>query len=405
MMSKELLDPTSVAAALHTRSDRNRKEQIIQLVMLICAVFSIFITISIVFILLETAVQFFTDDYFYEVGSLVDAVRQLAQEQGVGGEDLASILTRANDIRDVTFERMAEGLGLTPEQVRDRYELVLESNTGLGRFWATISASFSRFFADARWTPLFGSKRFGIWPLINGTAMVTLVAMSVAVPLGLLTALYLGIYASRDLARILRPMVEVLAGIPTVVYGYFALIYVTPILQWVLKLFGIDVPIFNVLSAGVMMGVMILPTVGSISLDSINAVPRALHDGAYALGATKMEVALKVVFPAAVSGIFSSIILGISRAVGETMIVTIAGGTQPISYGQGFWGVLSSIFNPFQSMATMTAYIAQVSLGDSPYGSIQYETLFAVGSVLFAITLALNIISRMISERIRNVYE
>ncbi|NJK64716.1 MAG: ABC transporter permease subunit, partial [Synechococcaceae cyanobacterium SM2_3_1] len=187
---------------------------------------------------------------------------------------------------------MGEGLGLTPEQVRDRYETIFASRTGLERFWATISASFSRFFGDVRWTPLFGSKRFGIWPLINGTAMVTLVAMSVAVPLGLLTALYLGIYASRDLSRILRPMVEILAGIPTVVYGYFALIYITPSLQWVFNLFGAQVPIFNVLSAGVMMGVMILPTVGSISLDSINAVPRALHDGAYALGATKMEVAL-----------------------------------------------------------------------------------------------------------------
>jgi phosphate transport system permease protein len=405
MMSKDLLDPTSVAAALHTRSDRNRKEQIIQIVMLACAVFSIFITISIVFILLETAVTFFTDQYFFEVGSLVEAVRQLAQEQGVSSEDLNQILIRANDIRDVTFRRMGEGLGLTPEQVMERYQEIFDSRTGLERLWATVSTSLSRFFGDARWTPLFGSKRFGIWPLINGTAMVTLVAMSVAVPLGLLTALYLGIYASRDLARTMRPMVEILAGIPTVVYGYFALQYITPVLQWGLGLVGIQVPIFNVLSAGIMMGVMILPTVGSISLDSINAVPRALHDGAYALGATKMEVALKVVFPAAVSGIFSSVILGISRAVGETMIVTVAGGQQPVSYGEGFFGVLGSIFSPFQSMATMTAYIAQVSLGDSPFGSIQYKTLFAVGVVLFSITLSLNIISRMISERIRNVYE
>ncbi len=403
-MTRSILDPTTVADALRVRADRNRKEIVIQLIMLACAVFSIFITVSIVFILLETAVQFFTDQYFLEVSSLVRATREFAQEQGVSNADLSTLLERANDIRDVTFRRMAEGVGVAEEQFRERYQEIFESETGVGALWTTISTSVSRFFFDTRWTPLFSSKRFGIWPLVNGTAMVTIVAMSVAVPLGLLTALYLSIYASRELARVLRPMVEILAGIPTVVYGYFALIYITPLLQSLLTPLGIEVPIFNVLSAGVMMGVMILPTVGSISLDSINAVPQALHNGAYALGATKMEVALKVVFPAAVSGIFSSIILGISRAVGETMIVTIAGGQQPVSYDSGL-AVLGSVLSPLQSMATMTAYIAQVSLGDSAQGSIQYKTLFAVGVVLFSITLSLNIISRVVSDRIRNVYE
>lgn len=400
-MAEELLNPSTVAAALQVNSSRNQKETVIKFVMLACAAFSILITVGIVVILLETAVLFFTDELFLDISVMQEMVRDLAQQIDLPTDELQRLLARAVNAEDRTFRFLSEPLGLSEEMLRQQFEQRIDGLGGFEAFWRTVTTSLSRFFLDNRWTPLFGSKRFGIWPLINGTAMVALVAMSVAVPAGVLTSLYLGLYAPRKLAQFLRPMVEVLAGIPTVVYGYFALIYVTPIIQNIFP----QTPIFNVLSAGIMMGIMIIPTVGSISLDSINAVPQELHNGAYALGATRMEVAIQIVFPAAISGVAASVILGISRAVGETMIVTIASGQQPVSYSEGFFTSLGTVFNPLQSMATMTAYIAQVSLGDVAFGSIEYETLFAVGMVLFSITLSLNIISREISKRIRIAYE
>ncbi len=249
--------------------------------------------------------------------------------------------------------------------------------------------SFAQFFLDTRWTPLFADQHFGIWPLINGTLLIGAIAMLVAVPLGLASAAYLSEYASSKVVTILRPALELLAGIPTVVYGYFALTYVTPLLRNFLPL-----GVFNALSAGLVMGVMIIPTIGSISLDSLTAVPRSLREAAYGLGATKMEVTTKIVFPAAISGIAASIILGISRAVGETMIVVIAAGQQP-----------RLTLNPFEAVAAMTAYIAQVAAGDTPRDSIGYKTLYAVGTTLFLITLLLNIISYFITRRFREVYD
>lgn len=249
--------------------------------------------------------------------------------------------------------------------------------------------SFAQFFFDTRWTPLFADQHFGIWPLIAGTLLTTAVAMFVAIPLGLSSAIYLSEYASPKVAAILRPAVELLAGVPTVVYGYFALLFVTPTLRNILPL-----EIFNALSAGLMMGIMITPTVGSISVDAIQSVPRTLREGAYALGVTKLETIIKVVLPAALSGIAASIILGISRAVGETMTVLIAAGQQP-----------KLSLNPFTSVETMTAYMAQISGGDSPRGSLNYKTLYAVGAVLFLITLALNIISNWIASRFKEKYD
>ena len=249
--------------------------------------------------------------------------------------------------------------------------------------------SFVQFFFDTRWTPLFADQHFGIWPLIAGTLLTTAVAMFVAIPLGLSSAIYLSEYASPKVAAILRPAVELLAGVPTVVYGYFALLFVTPTLRNILPL-----EIFNALSAGLMMGIMITPTVGSISIDAIQSVPRTLREGAYALGVTKLETIIKVVLPAALSGIAASIILGISRAVGETMTVLIAAGQEP-----------KLSLNPFTSVETMTAYMAQISGGDSPRGSLNYKTLYAVGAVLFLITLALNIISNWIASRFKEKYD
>jgi phosphate transport system permease protein len=249
--------------------------------------------------------------------------------------------------------------------------------------------SFAEFFLDTKWTPLFAERHFGVFPLINGTFLTTAIAMSVAVPLGLSSAIYLSEYAPPKLAAILRPAVELLAGIPTVVYGYFALLFVTPLLRNFLPL-----EIFNALSAGLMMGIMITPTVGSISLDAIKAVPRSLREGAYSLGITKLETIFKVVLPAALSGITASIILGVSRAVGETMTVVIAAGQQP-----------KITVNLMESVETMTAYMAQISGGDSPRGSLNFKTLYAVGAVLFLLTLILNIASYWISNRFKQKYD
>ncbi|KAF3890257.1 MULTISPECIES: phosphate ABC transporter permease subunit PstC [Nostocales] len=249
--------------------------------------------------------------------------------------------------------------------------------------------SLAKFFLDTQWTPLFADRHFGVWPLINGTLLTTVIAMAVAIPLGLSSAIYLSEYAQPKVAAILRPAVELLAGVPTVVYGYFALLFVTPFLRSFLPL-----EIFNALSAGLMMGVMITPTVGSISLDAIQAVPGALREGAYALGLTKLESIFRILLPAALSGITASIILGISRAVGETMTVVIAAGQQP-----------KLTVNLFESVETMTAYMAQISGGDSPRGSLNYKTLYAVGAVLFLITLALNIASNWITKRFKEKYD
>lgn len=250
--------------------------------------------------------------------------------------------------------------------------------------------SFAQFFLDTRWTPLFISKRFGIWPLVNGTVLVAALAMVVALPLGLLAAIFMSEIASERVRRVLKPFLEILAGIPTVVYGYFALTFITPILRTIFP----QTQVFNAASAAIAMGFMILPTVASLSEDALYAVPRSLREAAYALGATRWEVATQVVVPAAFSGIAAAFILAVSRAVGETMIVAIAAGQQP-----------KLTLNPLESIETMTAYIVQVSLGDTPHGTLEYQTIFAVGMMLFLMTLGMNIASYQLTRRFREVYE
>jgi phosphate transport system permease protein len=245
------------------------------------------------------------------------------------------------------------------------------------------------FLFGTEWTPLFANKQFGVLPLVAGTVLVTVIAMVVALPMGLLSAIYLSEYAPSGVRRVLKPVLEVLAGIPTVVYGYFALQFVTPLLQQFLPtLAG-----FNALSPGIVMGLMILPLVSSLSEDAMQAVPRGLREGAYALGATRMQTALQVVVPAALSGITAAFILAVSRAVGETMIVAIAAGQQP-----------RLTANPFVPIETMTAYIVQVSLGDTPHGTIEYRTIFAVGMLLFLMTFTLNLASHWLRDRFREEY-
>jgi len=250
--------------------------------------------------------------------------------------------------------------------------------------------SIVEFLTGREWAPLFEPALFGVVPLIVGTLSVTFWAVLIAIPFGLGSAIYLSEYASARTRSFLKPMLEVLAGIPTIVYGYFALTFFTPLLRDV----GISVDIFNVLSAGLVMGVMILPTVASLSEDAMAAVPRDLRDGAFALGATRREVATRIVVPAAISGVTASFVLGISRAVGETMIVLVAAGQQP-----------NLTFDPRAAVETMSAFIAATGAGDVPTGSVEYKTIFAVGATLFVMTLILNVISIRLVERFREEYE
>jgi len=249
--------------------------------------------------------------------------------------------------------------------------------------------SLREFLLDTQWTPLFAQKRFGIMPLVVGTFLTSAVALALAMPVGLLSAVYLSEYAPPRMRAVLKPALEVLAGIPTVVYGYFALLTVTPLLKQIVP----DLEAFNALSAGLTMGVMIIPLISSLSEDALYAVPASLREAAYALGATRLEVATRVVIPAALSGIVASFILAASRAIGETMIVAIAAGQRPIL-----------TLDPRRAIETMTAYIVQVSLGDVPHGTLEFRTIFAVGLVLFLLTLALNLIAMRIIERYREIY-
>ena len=253
-----------------------------------------------------------------------------------------------------------------------------------------FEVSFIEFITGTRWTPLFQSKHFGVLALVSATFLTSILAMFVALPLGLLSAIYLSEYAPDRARRTIKPVLEVLAGIPTVVYGYFALLFVTPILQWISE----DIFVFNALSAAIVMGIMILPMVSSLSEDAMQAVPRSLREGAYALGSNRLEVSTRVVVPAALSGIVSAFILAISRAIGETMIVTIAAGQNP-----------NFTFNPFVPIETMTAYIVQVSMGDTPTGTLEYRTIFAVALLLFVITLGMNLLSQYVVRRWREEYE
>ena len=259
-------------------------------------------------------------------------------------------------------------------------------------FFREPAVSFWDFLTGTEWTVLFSEaqREFGVLPLVMATLVTTVIALLVAIPVGLGSAIYLSEYATPSARKILKPLLEVLAGIPTVVYGFFALAFVAP--ELLRPIF--DVGTFSMLSAGLVMGVMIIPTVASLSEDAMSAVPQALRDGAYGLGSTKMQVATRVVVPAAVSGIVAAFVLGLSRAVGETMIVVMAAGSQP-----------NFSFDPREPAQTMTAFIAQAASGDQPTGSIGYESLFAVAALLFAITILMNFVSIRLVRKYREVYE
>lgn len=257
------------------------------------------------------------------------------------------------------------------------------------RFFADVSPV--DFFFGTKWSALIEPRQFGVLPLVWGTIMVAGIAAVIALPIGLGAAVFLSEYARPGVRSVLKPMLEILAGVPTIVYGYFAVNWVTPQLQ---TLFGDRVEFFNAASAGIVVGIMVIPMVSSLSEDAMHAVPDSLREGAYGLGSTKFDVSVRVVIPAALSGIVASFILALSRAIGETMAVVLAAGSTP-----------NLSLNPLESFQTMTAFIVQVALGDAPAGSIEYKSLFAVGMTLFTMTLVMNVISQFLLARFRDVYQ
>ena len=249
--------------------------------------------------------------------------------------------------------------------------------------------SVLEFLTSRQWSPLFEDAHYGILPLVSGTLTTSFIALGIAVPIGTIAAIYLSEFASHKARETVKPILELLVGVPTVVFGYFALLFVTPILQKLIP----DLPTFNMLGAGIVMGIMIIPYIASVAEDAMRAVPMQMREGSYAMGATKFQTAIRVVTPAATSGIIAAYILGISRAVGETMVVAIAAGQQP-----------TFTFNPLEGAATITAYIVQVAMGDLPHGSIGYQSIFAAGMVLFVLTFLFNILGHMARKRFAERY-
>ena len=296
---------------------------------------------------------------------------------------------------------------LARRQVRHAKERVIESILFLAAFVSVATTvgivvillkesldffqhvSLWDFLTDTQWTPLFADAHYGIVPLLSGTLVSSAVALLVAIPLGTIIAIYLSEFAPFTVREVAKPFLEMLGGVPTIVYGYFALLFVTPLLQMLYP----ELPGFNLLSAGLVMGIMIIPYVSSVSEDAMRAVPMALREGSYAMGATRFQTAIRVVTPAAFSGIAAAYILGISRAVGETMILAVAAGMQP-----------NLTWNPLEPAATITAYIVQVALGDLPHGSIGYQSIFAAGLTLALVTLLFNVLGHMLRKRYRQVY-
>lgn len=287
---------------------------------------------------------------------------------------------RERVVRAITFLCALVSIGTTLGII---YVLVSESV----QFFGEVSPI--EFFGGTRWAPRFSPPQFGVLPLLNGTLLVAVGAGAVSIPLGLLAGVYLSEYASRRTRNFLKPILELLAGVPTVVYGFFAITFITPLLQRVFP----DLPIFNALSAAVVVGVMTFPIVASLSEDALSAVPRELREGGMAMGATRGEVIRRIVIPGALSGVMSAFLLALSRAVGETMAVTLAAGADP-----------KVTLSFFTSIQTMSAYIVQASLGDTPHGTIEYQTIFAVGLTLFVITLAMNLLAAKLVGRYRQRY-
>jgi len=382
--------PVAAEAPIDLRKRPRIREAAIQGFLFLCGVLSILTTLGIVFELGRESLGFFARQVWEDSNkaltvALAPHATELSLSRGGSGIQAGDLVRVENE---VVLVEAATGQLATVVRGRQGTQAVTHpANTALflGR-----GVSLIEFFTGTRWSPQIG--QFGILPLVTATLVTSLIAMLVALPLGLSAAIYLSEYASEPARKILKPILEVLSGVPTVVYGYFALTFMTPLLRGI---FGANtVQIYNMASAGLVIGILILPLVSSMSEDALSAVPRSLREAAYAMGATKLEVAVKVVVPAALSGIAAAFILAMSRAVGETMIVAIAAGQGP-----------NFTFNPFRSAETMTGHMVRISGGDLSYDSIDYNSIFAIGLLLFLITLLLNIISQRIVRRFREVYD
>jgi phosphate transport system permease protein len=365
-------------------------EALIQGFLFFCGALSILTTIGIVTVLGRESLNFFSRRAWENTNkSLVLDVDEFQDTFAVSdsGQPVeAGAVIRLN--REIM--RVTEVSFLEFNVERGEEGTVAEVHSAGTELFAGDRVSLIEFFTGTKWNPQI--HQFGIWPLLSSTLMTTAIAMLVALPLGLGAAIFLSEYASQRMRNVIKPILEVLAGIPTVVYGYFALTFMTPFLR---QVFGNEVvQIYNTASAGLVMGILILPLVSSMSEDALSAVPRSLREAAYGLGATKLETALRVVVPAGISGITAAFIVGVSRAIGETMIVAIAAGAGP-----------AFTFNPFRAAETMTGHIVRISGGDLSYDSIDYNSIFAIGLMLFLMTLSLNILSQRVVRRYREVYE
>ena len=377
-------------AEIDLRKRPRMAETLIQGILFLCGAVSILTTLGIVYELSKESLSFFTRQLWEDTNKQLvadisaDATTFEVSSGGktLQGEQIIRVGDEMMRIVSIDGERLAveRGMQKTPIEPHSVGNDVFLGNR----------VSLLEFFTGREWNPQIG--KFGVLPLVNATLMTSITAMLVALPLGLSAAIYLSEYASDRARKTLKPILEVLAGIPTVVYGYFALTFMTPLLRAV---FGVNtVEIYNTASAGIVIGILILPLVSSMSEDALSAVPRSLREAAYGLGATKLETAVKVVVPAAISGIAAAFIVAISRAIGETMVVAIAAGA-----GSTF------TFNPFKAAETMTGHIVRISGGDISYDSIDYNSIFAIGLMLFFMTLGLNVISQRIVRRFREVYD
>lgn len=382
--------PDPMGSPLDLRRRPRVGERLIHLFLFLCGALSILTTVGIVYGLAQESWSFFAHDMWEDADKALAAdvdADQTILDLGASGRTLAS----GDRIRlDDEVIKIVAVQGSTTTVERGLQDTVATAHSIGTEVWVSNRVSLIEFFTGTRWNPQIG--QFGIWPLVTATLVTSVLAMIVALPLGLCVAVYLSEYASARARAILKPILEVLAGIPTVVYGYFALTFVTPILRGA---FGSDtVQIYNTASAGIVIGILLLPLVSSMSEDALSAVPRSLREASYGLGATRLETAVKIVLPAALSGITAAVVVSISRAIGETMIVAIAAGAGP-----------NLTLNPFQAAETMTGHIVRISGGDLSYDSIDYNSIFAIGLLLFFITLGLNIISQWIVRRFREVYE
>ena len=369
---------------------RRPGETIIQSFLFACGAISIFTTLGIVYGLAKESLDFFTRQLWEDTNKALvaslDVDDNIIHLSTSGGKLEVEDIIRINDEIMV----ITEINGDTVNVLRGEQNTLATSHSPETDIFKSIRVSIIEFFTSTKWNPQIG--QFGIWPLVTATLMTSFIAMLVAIPLGIGVAIYLSEYASERSRSVLKPILEILAGIPTVVYGYFALTFMTPLLRIIL---GKDVvEIYNTASAGIVIGILIFPYVSSMSEDALHAVPRSLREASFGLGATKLETAIGVVVPAAFSGITAAFIVAISRAIGETMIVAIAAGAGP-----------NFTFNPFMPAETMTGHIVRISGGDISYASIDYNSIFAIGLMLFFITLALNIISQRIVRKYREVYE